>query len=388
MKQFLFLILAVVPFQLFAQDPDTVLTPQQLECEEVSRKTSMQLIRHMEANNDDSVKRLLNLWEEKCGLTEPLFRAKISYALKRGNFKDSLLRSGTLHQILNYQARQKLIKSSNVEQFEEYKSYYGFIPIGQNFDNYTFALNERLKKQFSPVSVEFLFSELYSSNPDTFFYKIQHPAYNNTTLGRQYRNSVESYLSMAEYHLSVVSGIWIPTGNLSKVGIHPELGFQMGAKKKKMNYDLIMAFKFRESPDFYTARRTKSDNSLEQTKSFFGVMVGADFGYDIYRTKGHEIQIAWGIALDGFDALAADDERSLDPENIWSYNINFGLGYRYYLTNGFYLGLRAKYNMVDYTMNNVIDYKGNPVTLQLTAGTLFNVVRNTNLSALKYRYRK
>lgn len=193
---------------------------------------------------------------------------------------------------------------------------------------------------------------------------------------------------MSEFHMSWVTGIWIPTGKLKKLGSHPELGFQMGAKHKKMNYDLIMAFKFINSPNVYYARRTKSGDSIELTNHFFGGHIGFDLGRDIYVHNGHEIQLTGGIAFDGFDALKENKDKNLKAESIWTYNFSFGLGYRYYISNSFYLGLRAKYNIVDYSLNNVVDFTGNPITVQFIIGSVNNVFRNNNLKALKYKLRK
>jgi hypothetical protein len=161
----------------------------------------------------------------------------------------------------------------------------------------------------------------------------------------------------------------------------------MGAKKKKMNYDLTMVFKFGNSTNSYYARRTESSN-LELTNHFFGGYIGFDIGRDIIVHKRHELQLTGGFALDGFDALEEDKDNDLKSASTWSYNFNFGLGYRYYINNGFYLGLRSKYNVVDYSLNKVIDFTGNPITIQFTIGVLDNAVRNNNLKALKYKLRK
>jgi len=64
------------------------------------------------------------------------------------------------------------------------------------------------------------------------------------------------------------------------------------------------------------------------------------------------------------------------------------LGYRYYIKEGLYLGLRAKYNFVDYTLQEIIAFSGNPVTVQFIIGGLGNKDRNGNLKALKYKLRK
>jgi len=231
-------------------------------------------------------------------------------------------------------------------------------------------------------------TEFYSDNSDTILTKIQTQTYGNTALTKEYNDAVRKYANMPEYHMSWITGIWIPTGDLKKLGSHPELGYQIGVKHRKMNYDFVMSFRFLNSANYYYGRRTKSDNSLELTDNFFGGHIGMDIGRDIYADRGHEIQLTGGIAVDGFDVLEEDKVNNLKSESTWSYNFNFGLGYRFYITNSFYLGLRAKYNLVDYSQSKVIDFTGNPVTIQFIIGSVNNSFRNNNLKALKYRLRK
>jgi hypothetical protein len=47
-----------------------------------------------------------------------------------------------------------------------------------------------------------------------------------------------------------------------------------------------------------------------------------------------------------------------------------------------------KYNLVNYTMNDVIDFTGNPVTVQVVFGGLLNGPKSENLKALRYKWRK
>ena len=155
-----------------------------------------------------------------------------------------------------------------------------------------------------------------------------------------------------------------------------------------MNYDCTITFKFINAPHDYWARRTKSTDSLELTNHFFGGYFGIDIGRDLFCIKGNELQVIGGIALDGFDALKEDKTRNLESESVWTYNINFGLGYRYYITNSLYLGIRVKYNIVDYALNHVVDFTGNPITIQLTVGHVNGEDRNRTLRSLDYEQRR
>ena len=381
----LLIIIIFTATSAFCQELDHLLTKKQVDCSDISYNSGLYFVKYMNENKIDSVRSILNYWENKCGIREPICRAKILLALKLGQFNDSLLTKGTLSNIFSYQNRMDMIKYSNYYSYDNYKPYYGFIPPGQEFDQYTRTLASSLKENYSQESIEYVFAEFYGDNHDTIFSRIQTKIYKESALVREYDEVVERYVNMPEFHISWITGVWIPTGQLRKLGTHPELGFQAGVKHKKMNYDLIMAFKFLKSPNDYYAKR---DGSLELTNHFFGGHIGFDIGRDMYAKNGHEIQIIGGIAADGFDALKEDKENDLKSESVWSYNFNAGLGYRYYTSNSVYLGLRVKYNIVDYTLNDVVDFTGNPITIQFVIGGLNNVFRNDNLKALKYKFRK
>lgn len=271
--------------------------------------------------------------------------------------------------------------------YDNYKPYFGYIPAGENFDKFTQKEFENLKSNYDTNKIEYLLCEFYSDNCDTIFSKLQSDSYQASTLSKEYDKAVKRYLDLPEMNVAFITGIWIPTGKLTTLGLHPELGFQWGAKHKKMNYDFTMVIKFINSANEYYARRTET-SSLEPTNHFFGGYIGFDVGRDIYTNKGHELQITGGVALDIFDALEGDKNMNLESKSVASYNFNLGIGYRYYISSSVYLGLRAKYNVVDYTLNNVIDFTGNPITIQFTIGGLYNIFKEVNLEALKYKYRK
>jgi len=373
----------------FGQDFDNLMmTRKPLDCSDISYNCGLLFIEYMTENKIDSAQILLSYWEAKCGLREPVYRAKVLLALKTEQFNDSLFFKSQLNQIFNYQNRMDLIKFSTTYQYDSYKPYYGYIPPGGDFDDYTRKLALDLKNSYPEKSIEYVLAEFYSNNYDTIFSKIQSKEYPESILKKEYNIIVEKYKKLPEFHIAGIMGVWIPTGELTRLGIHPELGFQMGVKKRKMNYDCTILLKFLNSPNSYYAKRDKSSDSFELTNHFFGGYIGFDIGGDLYAKKGHEIQLTGGVAWDGFDVLKEDKDNNLKSATVNSFNINLGLGYRYYIKNSIYFGLKVKYNVVDYSLNKIIDFTGNPITAHFIIGRVDNVFRNRNLQTLKYKQRK
>jgi hypothetical protein len=328
---------------------------------------------------------LLDYWERKCGDREPIFRSKILLSLIERNFSELLLNVNTIDYLRNYKTRLQLFKSRDFASYEYDKPYFGFVPIGGEFDLFTQELAAEVKRTYAPESVEYLLAEFYSGDGESFFSKLQSTQYQGTVLQNRYNYAVDKYLNYPEMHLSLIAGIWIPTGDIKILGNHPDVGFQVGSKRNKWSYDFTCSFKWGDTPTPYWARRTKSTNNRELTREFFGGYLGFDVGRDVFKKRGHEIQALMGLGYDGFDVF--EENSGMPVESVGSYNLNFGLEYRYYFSSSFYIGLRGKYNVVDYRLNHVIDFTGNPITIHLAIGGLQNVFKTNNLNFLGYKGR-
>ncbi len=98
-----------------------------------------------------------------------------------------------------------------------------------------------------------------------------------------------------------------------------------------------------------------------------------------------EIENFFGISIpDPQAAQIYTIQNSNREKGVSSYNFNMGLGYRIYLNNSLYLGLKARYNIVDYRLSNVVDFTGNAFTFQLIIGGLSSPY-SSDLRRMGYR---
>lgn len=385
-------LLLLVPFVGMSQDFETMLSVRPVDCREISYNSSLHYVRLMQEDKIDSVYSLLDFWEKKCGDREPIMRAKILLALTQGTFSENLLPEKPLDNVFAYQTRMRVIGSASYSTYDEYPAYFGFVPPGQEFDNYTRDLAKALKDSYPQETLEYLFAEFYGDNADTIISKLKSEPFASSRLGMQYKENIENYINLPEGHYSFNTGIWMPTGHLRKMGNHPEFGFQMGVKHLKMNYDLTMGLAFVKSKESYYAYDERIDSTY-LTDHFMGFNIGVDFGRDIFNYRKHEIQAIVGIAYAGIENFKSDndnDDDTDDSNDITSgtYDLNFGFEYRYYLNGKTYLGIRPKYHIVDYTLSDIIDFTGNPVTVSIIIGFVNNIYKENNLKNLRYRYRQ
>jgi len=362
---------------------DAIANTKPPECDEIAYASSVYFIQLVEKNKLDSAKVILDYWEGKCGAREPVFRAKIILAFATRRNVDSIIDDETLHQLYNYSRRAEMIRSRDFSGYDYAKPYFGFVPIGQEFDSFSIKFFQKAMKTENRYTTIYLLSEFYGDNTDTLFSKIKNEEYKGTRLYEEYAKLEKETAEIVNANYALLMTAWIPTGDISKLGIHPQIGFQIGGKYKKVNFDLTLAFKFLRSKTGYFATRAHSDKSVVYTDKFFGGYFGLDLGYDMWTVKNSEFQVIGGIGYDGFDAIDEDKSNDLKAESVSSYNFNFGVGYRYYIKGGAYIGLQAKYNLVDYTLNRVINFTGNPITISFIIGI---TDKDTHDPMRPYRY--
>jgi len=277
--------------------------------------------------------------------------------------------------------------SSTGNTYENYPDYFGYIPIRGDFDFFTQSLADSLlAKNIFYDPAEVFFSELYANiSPKPLEIIIKDSIFAGSDFKHYYFKRVDKYRHKPDYHYSISSGIWIPFDYASLLGIHPLIGFQGGIRFKKMTYNLALSFKFGKSKNEY---EILVDGNLRTTDEFFGGYIAADIEREILKFRKHEFDLLGGVGYDSFDAIHVNTEDD-NPENdvshlIGSANINFGLGYRYYMKYKRYIGIQGKYNFVNYNNPGGTPLSGNTVTVSLIFGRFSNLRKDYYLNELRF----
>lgn len=373
----LFLGLMPLVNTLSAQDFDAMLAKSKpLECSDISYNAGQQFIEYWQQNKTTELDALISYWEVKCGQREPVFRAKILNAIANKKFSESLLDEGTANMLNNFQSRWQMIKNGQYYSYDNYAAYYAYIPFNQDFDQFTQNIAQTLKEQQAVNSVEYVLADFYSGNTsDTVFQKLtkllsSEAGYIQSIEELRRTNEREGEMNLAAY-----GGVWMPRGGAKFIGIKPEVGMMIGGKGKRHNVDLSFGIRFGRAAEAYAFKRRTWGHAWDTTDYYQGFYVGLDYGYDVLQFKRQELQVLGGIGVDGFSTVRSTNNNNNNNDRdhekgVTSYNFNMGLGYRIYLNNSLYLGLKARYNIVDYRLSNVVDFTGNAFTFQLIIGGL------------------
>jgi hypothetical protein len=136
---------------------------------------------------------------------------------------------------------------------------------------------------------------------------------------------------------------------------------------------------FTKSPNTYEIMQ---DDTLFTTNHFEQYYIGYDMAQSIAYNKRHDLAILGGIGYDAIVGLTrsrnGNYDANLKPKVMKTLNLNFGIGYKFFLTNKVaettihksYLGINAKYNIVNYKNSFGTNMSGNTFTITLSYGGL------------------
>lgn len=382
------MLFLIFSFIAWSQNFDKKIVIKDFDCRDVSISCSELYQKYIEEGKYDSASMLVSYWQGKCDLTEPVLRAKLLLALLTGVYPDTQIPPDFYSYILNFKQRMDMIQDMKLFLYNYNRYYLGFVPVGGDFDRFTIQTAYKLKSKFEPGTTRSLLCNLYSGNADTVISNIKSGVYDQSIVGVEYKEQLRKLLKKTEVNLALMTGLWIPTGGLTVLGVHPEFGFQGGIKFKKFNFDVTLLLSFLNSAHDYYARRPGLSDSLILTNHYLGGYIGLDFGYDIFQKRRHEVQLLAGAGGSGFDALNENKDKGYKAESVWSYDFNIGTGYRYYFRPYTYVGVKVKLHFADYTSGHIVDFTGYPLTIEFSFGGLLNDSKKTGLKKLGYKLRE
>ena len=353
-----------------AQSVQELMTTRQPQCRDVLINSSDVLSKFYNEKSFDSINVAVQIIEQFCGERSPnamyiktlLSIQESSFSVRDSSFNQSL------DTLLNtYTFTLKTLKN-NGYPINKYEYHYYSLPE-KNFYQFIKIWANNLLAERKLTNSEYFICNLLAGN-------LTHPT---ATLKAQKLKYPELYALLKKNYatersqfgpvISIISGAWLPSGNLKILGAHPSLGFQIGGRGKSNEIDLTLQFRFVNTPHKYFVFRS---DSLYALNHFFGGYIGADYSHYFYHSTNFEAGLMAGMGYDGFDIYdppKKDDNKSyLKPYSIGSLNLNAGLRANYFFNPRLFIGVAAKYNGISYSNRKGSSLSGHPVSIDLIIG--------------------
>jgi len=359
------------------------LSQRQSSCQDISLNSSEFIPWYYQEGIMDSALIVLTYWGEKCGNTEPVMRANIILSLEMHYFEEAMLDDNILRFMDSYNTRMSLIRENKTYLYNYYQSTFDYVPVGGSLDTWSMDMAAALKDEYEPGTLEYLLCLFYSGQTDSVYRIITSPPYSETMPGRLYNAELEEIMKLPSVSISGYAGTWMPTGSLTGMGIHPEIGMTYGIKVSENLYEFALGVKFIKTPDYYLARRSKN-SPQELTRDFTGAYIALEYSRDLFKNQRFTPFFSAGAGFDTFTMFPADTDKDEQGISANSYNFSIGGGYRLPVAKRSFLSIQARYNMVDYTLNKLFDTRGHVVSLRVSYGIFQNLYRENRLRDLNY----
>lgn len=152
-----------------------------------------------------------------------------------------------------------------------------------------------------------------------------------TRLYTLYNNDQQSSFQGLSLTIALNATYWVPTGNLARLGNHPGLGLQMHMGLGNLFLGLLMDFRFSNTPAPYNFYN-ENTGMLEQNSQFFSLFIGPDVKWAFLNFDQLSILAVGGFGYDLISHYSVPRYSRLRPVFSDSFNLNAGLGIRYYFS--------------------------------------------------------
>lgn len=312
----------------------------------------------------DSLQKAVEIWERSCADMPEIKITRILLDIEEETFILPVDDNGAIINLLNNYATSFPSPSKM-----------------QNFNSYSDSKSSFYR--FSSVWAKLLLENKKLDKNEKFICKVLKGEIKNPE--KEIQQNVEMYPEFAvladknfrakrkeaRFNLAVSTGVWLPTGNLTTIGVHPSFGLHAGIRSMRHEVDFTMQIRYLHSANPYAV---KIEGQMDSTDYYFGGYIGIDYTYFLVSKKRYEIGLIAGMGWDGFDfAPQPYDYDYYYPYytshvTIGTFNLNAGLRFNYYFTHSFYVGLLGRYNGIDYSTHGGTDLTGNAFSIDLIFG--------------------
>lgn len=335
-------------------------------CKIISKNAQKLITDYYEKKDFQNIDKVIQYWENFCGLSEPILRVKILLAIEAGNFSEDIYRNTPIIDFLN----TYLTTILPLKNFDEDEVDFLLLPLGLEeslkFDSITDHFARRLKMEKEVTSIEKFLLNFYIRRNISLFHRLQRPSLENSFLANQY---LQYPISSPFKIFSYFSGTrWVPTGNLSLIG--PRFGFGLGSgfSKNKFSLEYLMSFAEGKSKNEFQILDTLKTNLL--TADEFSLLHYAlNIGYSLYKNKNLELisHLILGFDLTWYTEKVIPDNPHQKVSFI-SFSPGISLELRRYLTHRIYIGFDSRYYINNIKNEGGTDLSGNSILFSLKIG--------------------
>ncbi len=370
---------------------------------QISYNTAKQLPRLYREGKQDTLKAVVEYYLKTLGMGYTITPYLIIEKISKRSFNEELPNFAVIDTYTYHKLSYREYYEENIFKYLEWYRHLADmvkrdkydIEVNDTYDAYLTFIRSLAKEQINKAylsPVEKFLLQFYINPTDSIYPMLKGEQFNGTSLQRAYKVYQKSSTSLTGLHSSFLFGAWCPTGNLSLIGVHPDIGLGFGGRINKLTLDAAINVRFLKSPKDYFIQ---VDSNYYTTNYFLGAYIGLNAAYELHRKKSHELDVLIGFGYDVMDALPGDNKSGSPTKglvkSLGSANGNFGLEYKLFVSQKTttrqifnYISLALKYNVMQYDNAGGTNLTGNAFTFSFNYGGYNRKIHNFYNDPLKY----
>ncbi len=376
---FMVVVICLIGFPGFAQITEQLerkLNKAAPDCHAIAYNSQLIIPEYYEGGQLDSIAAILDYWKESCGEVPEITHANILLDIYYDEFSEAKY-PNLLQLLINYDEYSNGIISYIIygrysqEDIKAREVYYGFLK----------AFAKKISSDQSPIGLEADVINFYAGNNKELTDRLKARKYEGSSIQSSYDEVINSLIYDNGLVFGIYAGSWSPTGNLSTLGTHPEIGILYGSYFGRYGFDLIGGFRFIDSPNEY---RIRQDDSIYVSNNYTGVSIALQGYYSLFKNLRNDVLLTTAFGYDGITLQSEDEDEGKEAVTTGTLNINVGLQYRYYYNYKSYVAFDVRYNYLNFSNNINDELAGHGITARLIFGFTDGNSKQRQLKALGY----
>jgi hypothetical protein len=373
---FIFLVLFGLPAVALADiaPPDTTATIlpvelteeyfdrlDQLGCTELNAFAYREIPRYVVADRPDLLYELALYWEDRCLVTEPIFRIKVLGSIWDAAFDEGLYGSEALDRLI--ERYDPPVKSKHPD-------------LREAFDKFSASFADQLLPHVPRGSLEEFYCLYYKGDTAKAWAMLESEDLEDTWLRYYYDEEIQ-YLTRTKTvpTLAITGGGWWPSGNVEFVGDKPLVGFLSGVRWPHWLLRFVFEVRVGRSDEPYWV---DEDGFSGRSDRFDAILLGGEFGRILYKSGRHNVDVFVGVGFDGVKPFQDEDFI------LSTINANLGLGYRFFAgkDRNWILGVDVRHEWIGERNESTASMSGTALSARFSFGFAFNEGRDRRLESL------
>lgn len=379
MRHFFWLLGSIII--VFTGHPALAQEEVAVDCSREAIVYSKAYMEHFNRNEYELAEDVLYQWEQECGITEPIKRARILLWIQNDRFTLQAEPPALLEAAVEYSSRQDLLNIEHPEDrdlyYEDNMHYYGYIPPDREFDRFTHKVAEQLFAEQGQNDLAVSFLHLYAGTSKDFFTNLKHGSFTGSKLSEDYHYEVRKLKRIPEFNLGMGIGLWIPNGDLVTLGIKPVANLYAGLKFHNFTLNAIADIRFGKSKDPFEIAVL---DTLVQTRNHQGGYFGLQLKQILVKKSSLHFGVIASAGIDIIDIVG--DQQFAGRQTFTSAGFQAGVFAEYIFANRSRLTLIPGYQFISHHNYYGTAMNGNAYLLRLTYGLTENARRNQRLARL------